>query len=422
MSGIKSYATTKILIIDSALKNLGGHNFSYTRAVQIALAAKGFEVDVFANKLLSEDLAKSSGYKPVFTHGAYDFPPFKGIRRDLAHIYAQSIIYANELETELENRLSDYTAIFCHTIGDFELIGWNRFLSRHKLNSHLFLLLRTTPNFSRIPFLKRKLHPYLRIKPHNLNSIHAKLKDKFTLVTDSELLTDDYRTIFKHQIVTLPIPVNRYFLAKEEDYRSSFLAFKNRYDLNRKKLCIGYMGDARGSKGFHLLPELVRAVISKTDSVHFLIQCSANKTGNSDLPIGLTEIVQIAEMENNRVTLVSERLSEEDYANMFRCLDIVLVPYFSPLYAEATSGIFAEAIALGKPSVVTETTWMAHELRKFGGGLEIKRNDAEDLTKKVFELIENQAKFAEKTRKYSAEWCNFHNSNKLAEILIEESK
>ena len=422
MDGIKSYPKNKILIVDSGMKNLGGHNFSYTRAVQNALTENSFEVDVFANKLLPQDLVKSSGYKPVFTHGAYDFPPFKGIKRDLAHVYAQSVIYADELEHELENKLSDYSAIFCHTIGDFELIGWNKFLSRNKLNSHLFLLLRTTPNFTRMPLLKRKLHPYLRIKPHYLNSIYAKLKDKFTLVTDSQLLTNDYRSIYKHHIVTLPIPINKYFLSSEESYASSLIAFKNRYDLNRKELYIGYMGDARGSKGFHLLPELVSGVISKTDRVHFLVQCSVNKTGNSDLPVGLTEIQQIAEVENKRVTLVSERLSEEDYANMFRCLDIVLVPYFTPLYAEATSGIFAEAIALGKPAVVTETTWMAHELRKFGGGLEIKRNNAEDLTKKVFELIDNYEKYAEKTQAYRSQWCSFHNSHKLAEMLIEEIK
>ena len=64
----------KFLIIDSGMKNLGGHNFSCTRATQEALAEKGFETDVLANRLLPHKLAQSSGYKPVFTRGAYDFP------------------------------------------------------------------------------------------------------------------------------------------------------------------------------------------------------------------------------------------------------------------------------------------------------------------------------------------------------------
>jgi glycosyltransferase involved in cell wall biosynthesis len=414
----------KILIIDSGMKNLGGHNFSYTRAVQDALAEKGFAVDVFANKLLSVDLAESSGYKPVFSQGAYDFPPFKGLKRDLSHIYAQSVIYADELERELENKLSEYAAIFCHTIGDFELIGWNRFLSRNKLNSQLFLLLRWTPNYQKIRLIKRTFHPYFRIKPYYLKSIRTKLKEKFTLVTDSDLLTADYRSIYKHRIVTLPIPLNKYFLADKKNYASSLKEFKKRYGLNKKGLCICYMGDAREAKGFYLLPELVRNVLEKTKDVYFAIQCpkSASGNDNSGLPQGVTELREIEKTHNDRLILVSERLSEEDYANMFRCLDIALIPYLLPGYKEATSGIFAEAVALGKPTVVTETTWMAHELKKFGGGLEIKSNNAEDLTEKVFELIENYEKYAELTREYSSTWREFHNSHKLAEILIAEIK
>lgn len=424
MSKIVDIAKQKILIIDSGMKNLGGHNFSYTRAVQDALAEKGITVDVFANKLLSEDLAQSSGYKPVFTNGAYDFPPFKGIKRDFAHIYAQSVIYANELEHELENKLSDYSAIFCHTIGDFELIGWNHFLSRNKLNSKLFLLLRRTHNFSKMSLLKRKAHPFLRIKPYYLNSIYSKLKDNFTLLTDSDLLTNDYRSIFKHHTVTLPIPINKYFLAKEESYTSSLNEFQKRYNLNKKGLCIGYMGDTRGPKGFHLLPELIQNVLEKTKDVYFAIQCpkSASGNDNSNLSEGVVKLYEIEKTYKERLILVSERLTEEDYANLFRCLDIALIPYVASVYAEATSGIFAEAVALGKPTVVTEKTWMAHELGKFGGGLEIKSNNAEDLTAKVLELIENYENYAEKTREYSSKWREFHNPYKLAELLIKEIK
>ena len=424
MSKIVGATKQKFLIIDSGMKNLGGHNFSYTRAVQDALEQKGFEVDVFSNKLLPDDLAKSSGYKPVFTHGAYDFPPFKGIKRDLAHIYAQSIIYADELECELENKLSDYSAIFCHTIGDFELIGWNRFLSRHKLTSKLFLLLRSTPQFTNLSLVKRKAHPYLRIKPYYINSIHSKLKDKFTLVTDSDLLTSDYRSVFKHRIVTLPIPINKYFLANEEIYASSLANFKSRYGLNKKGLYLGYMGDARGAKGFHLLPGLIHNVFTKTNDVCFAIQCPKSASGDdsSATSQGVAELREIEKNHKERLLLVSERLSEEDYANMFRCLDIVLIPYLLPGYQEATSGIFAEAVALGKPTVTTEKTWMAHELQKFNGGLEIKSNNAEDLTEKVFELVANYDKYAGKAQAYRAQWCNFHNSHKLAEMLIEEIK
>src|SRR6185436_9994091 len=89
---------SNILIIDSGMRNLGGHNFSYTRAVQSALERRGFSVTVLANKNLTGDVAKEFGYEPVFSFGAYDFPPGNGVLRDLQYVYAQSVVYSDELE------------------------------------------------------------------------------------------------------------------------------------------------------------------------------------------------------------------------------------------------------------------------------------------------------------------------------------
>lgn len=410
----------KILIVDSGMKNLGGHNFSYTRAVQNALAQKGYETDVLANKALPEELAQSSGYQPTFTYGAYDFPPPARIDRVLKYIHSQSDVYANELKNYFKNKLSDYAAVFCHTIGDFELLGWNKFLSRvPEFDSQLMLLLRTTPGFARMSFLKRGFHPYHGIRPQYARKIYNKLKNRFTLLTDSESLTEDYASVYKHRIVTLPIPINKYFLEQTSESDSSLEEFKNRYNLNDKTgIRIGYMGDAREVKGFYLLPEMVKAVLEKTENVSLAFQCP--KPMGGEMPRGVIEMNEIAESANGRVTLVSERLSEADYANMFRCLDSVLIPYPSPVYREATSGIFAEAVALGKPTIVTKNSWMAHELEKFGGGLEIKPDDSRDLTDKTFELLDNYETLSKKARDFSGKWREFHNSHTLAEMLIAE--
>ena len=394
----------KLLIIDSGMKNLGGHNFSYTRAVQDALADFGVETEVWANKSLQKDTAQEFGFRRVFSQGAYDFPPNKGIKDNLIYIYAQSVLYGNELARAFENKLSDYAGVFCHTIGEFELIGWNRFLLHNELNSHLLLLLRSTPGFRKLRFFKKKLNPFFRIKPKYLKSIHRKLGSKFTLVTDSELLTSDYMTIYGHKIVTLPIPINKYFRSDKKEYAESLSRFRKKYGLDKGNgLCIGYMGDARRAKGFHLLPGLVGALLNKRDDVHFAIQCprSASGSDDSELPEGVAELQEIRRLAEDRLVLVSERLSEEDYASMFRCLDVLLIPYLLPGYTEATSGIFAEAVALGKPTVVTEKTWMAHELKKFGGGLHVLSDDVKDLTEKVLELIETYEVYEEKSQKFS---------------------
>jgi glycosyltransferase involved in cell wall biosynthesis len=413
-----------VLIIDSGMRNLGGHNFSYTRSVQAALEKRGYGVTVLANKNLAGDVAKESGYHPVFSFGAYDFPPGNGVIRDLAYIYAQSVVYSDELEQAFKQTATEYSIVFCHTVNDFELIGWKRFLSRRKLPGHLMILMRQTPGFHSCSRWRRIAHPYWRIKPHYLNAIHARMQRNFVLLTDSEPLTEDYARVFHHRIVTLPIPVSELILNADHDGRSSN-GFCKRYKLARDgRVCIGYMGDARSSKGFHLLPELIRRVSSSADAkTKFVIQCPAAASGydSEQSADGVDELKKLAQEANGDITLISEKLSERDYAELFGHLDIVLAPYTTSNYAEATSGIFAEAMALAKPVVVPSNTWMARELKKSGGGLEFQRGDAVDLAAKVLEMARHYDVYASKAIVYGETWKHFHNCHKLADMLINES-
>ena len=122
-----------------------------------------------------------------------------------------------------------------------------------------------------------------------------------------------------------------------------------------------------------------------------------------------------------RVTLIPERLPDEEYAELLRHVDVVVIPYEGKRYREATSGVFAEALAMGKPVVVTSGTWMAHELRRSGGGTEFADGDAADLAAKVVEVGKGYEGYARRAEDFSPEWRRFHNSHRLAELLLEES-
>src|SRR6516225_7413100 len=130
----------KILIVDSGLKNLGGHNYTYTNAVKNALLERGCDVDVFASRELGEDLAGASGFHRVFSYGAYDFPPGRSAFNDLTVLYERSAVYADDLQRALEQRAAkDFDLVFCHTVNDFELIGWNRVLARKRFSGRLVI-------------------------------------------------------------------------------------------------------------------------------------------------------------------------------------------------------------------------------------------------------------------------------------------
>jgi glycosyltransferase involved in cell wall biosynthesis len=414
----------KILIVDSGLKNLGGHNYSYTNAVRTALSERGYDVDVFANRALEEGLARESGFRRVFSYGAYDFPPGKSRLNDLSVLYERSAVYADDLARAFEqHKTEDYALVFCHTVNDFELIGWNRFLSRNSFQGHLMILQRQTPGFTACSGWKTRLHPFWRIKPQYLKAIRAKLGDRFVLVTDSEPLSMDFARIYRSRITTLPIPINGI-----ADSQGHALAASNgiceRYGLVRDgRISVGYMGDARESKGFFLLPELIRRIPADVmENLRFVIQCPPAASGpdNGSPAPGYAELKAQALETGEGVKLIPERLSEADYAELLGNLDVVLIPYCHENYATATSGIFAEALALSKPVVVPTGTWMASELRKSGGGVEFKMGSAEDLTAGVVETIARYDELKAKASQFKPSWNAFHNAGTLADMLLKE--
>ena len=389
-----------VVVVDSGMRNLGGHDFSYTRAVQRAFQARGCAVEVLANRGLASDLAEQHGFRPTFSCGAYDTPLGHGRWRDLAYVHAQGRVFDEELDHALRcvlMRAPDL--VFCHTVADFELLGWSRFLRRLPFPGALAIVLRQTPGFRACHWLRRTLNPYWRLKPQALKRMKGRLGRRLLLCTDSQALSEDYQAIYAGRVVTLPIPLS----SDLEGFTTGPLAV--RYQLEEgRRLRLGYVGDARAAKGFDLLPDLVERVLAADAPARFVIQCARPGSGDDHaaLPPGLPALEALARQHPAAVTLIPEKLSVPEYGVLLHHLDVILLPYVSDTYREATSGIFAEALALGKPVVVPEGTWMARELKATGAGLEFARGAPADLAAKVLAVVRDHRAHQEAAQRVSA--------------------
>lgn len=413
----------RALIVASGLRGVIGHNFFYTRTVERELKRRGFDVTVFVNKHAPNDLINLTSYLPVFSLGTYDIVPENGKRDDFIYTYLQSGIYAYEMKAainKLENK--NFDMIFFHTIADFELIGLNRYLKKNKLSGHLFVMQRITPRFQDCSRWKTFFHPYWRMRPRYLNSLYRKVRGRFTLLTDSEILTEDYSHIYRHPIVTMPIPLEGF---EPKEFSGSLSeTVLGRYNLERDgRICFGFMGDSRLSKGFHLLHGMIKKVFERdSEKIKFIIQCPNTEYEQIGSPQGLSELSELSKQYEGRVILIREKLSEEDYIRLCNFIDVGMLPYSHSSFREGTSNVFAESVALGKPVVVTKDTWMSHELKKYGGGLEFENSNTDDFALKVLMLAKDYDSLAMKARSYSATWREFHNVKNLVDILLNEIK
>ncbi len=113
-----------------------------------------------------------------------------------------------------------------------------------------------------------------------------------------------------------------------------------------------FAGGARAEKGFSQLPEAIAVVAGRA---RFTVQSG---------PVGADAdpLVQRAQRQLRArpdVTLVEQALEPAEYAALMASADLLLLPYDGGIYGARSSGILAEALALGLPAVVPDGCWMA---------------------------------------------------------------
>ena len=396
-----------VAIVDSGLRGPGGHNLSYTMCVRDAFVSRGFAVEVLVNRGCPAELAERQRFRRAFTSGAYDHPLGRGRARDLAYVHAQAFLFSEELDQALSSlRGPSPELIFAHTVADFELLGWRRLVRRRGLQGHLALLLRQTPRYATAGWLRRSVHPYWRLRPACLRALRRRLRSRFLLCTDSVLLTRDYARVYAGPISTLPIPLTAHVRSPDAHTGSRPVD---------SVPVIGYLGDARKPKGFHLLPAAVRAVREAGRRVRFVVQCPMPPGGaDPEVAAALAALGEAPE-----VTLVPEHLEDARYAALLDQLDVVLLPYVHASYREATSGVFTEALARGKPVVVPSEGWMAHELGASEAGTAFDPSRPEDMCRALLRILDSLDARRAAANERAVAWRQFHSPARLVGTLLD---
>jgi hypothetical protein len=144
---------------------------------------------------------------------------------------------------------------------------------------------------------------------------------------------------------------------------------------------------------------------------------------------GLLEMEWVSSLADQRFELVAAEasglknakwiknvLSREEYLKYLMEADLILLPYDPIVYREGSSGIFVEAVCLGKIPVVKEGSWLAYELKKFQlDDLIIQWEEADffDRLESIFFSKNVREKLDVMREKYSA----FHNQENFTQCI-----
>ncbi|WP_374282446.1 glycosyltransferase [Novosphingobium sp.] len=225
------------------------------------------------------------------------------------------------------------------------------------------------------------------------------------LFTDSNILQDQFGQLTDLPIGLLPIPHCE--PGEPKPARRAVRQGRNAV----------FLGQARRNKGFALLDQAIERTqtLVPAGALHFRLQAV-----DPDFP----------DEEWNRLhqrldalgaEMIAQTLDEEEYAALLQAADIVLLPYLKAHYDSQTSGVLAEALALGKPVVVPSGTWMAEQVDGHGNAELFVSGDAASLGDAIAAIANDFDRYSRAAQVLAQSWGRFHNADNLITTIARQA-
>ena len=316
------------------LKELNGHVKDYHESLQRIFSSLGYSCKTLVQEACLVDPLPKNWQK-----GLYDPPKwsrrsvlakacptlinFKTLKKLYAH-------FESALTQVLDPKASEILWVF-ETFNTFHLQVIVKLLKRFK-QFPIKVLFIYRYNSKQLFFKGKKDAPFLK----NITKLVG--KNHLLLCADTELLCDELGSFFKRAFHLLPIPHTH--LGQESAQPTS----------NKHALHFWWPGVPRTPKGILEIQRLCQMKVPKS------LQIFLKLSEKTPLPF-----------EESMVTIekISNCLSREQYLQHFNAAQIILLPYSNWNYSHSSSGIFVEALFMGKMPLVSQGTWMAYELKKF---------------------------------------------------------
>jgi hypothetical protein len=177
---------------------------------------------------------------------------------------------------------------------------------------------------------------------------------------------------------------------------------------------VSVLGGTRREKGSYLLPDVVRACRSHVQ-VEFLVHLANNTLTAAEAE----KLAQIA--EEPQVIVIREPMTLPEYNLALSSADIGLFPYEIIPYRKRTSGVFAEAVAYGKPVIATRGTWMAEQIEAGrAAGTIFEDLEPDCIARAIARCVVDLKSFQQLAQALSIEWRNKSGISAFVDLMEDK--
>jgi glycosyltransferase involved in cell wall biosynthesis len=384
-------------LADHLLVSERGHHVSYNGFIADSARRTGLEVCILCARECNAQVPGGFTMRRIFRTDLRNNPSALLSRSRLALDILEMLArrrFASDLLREITPReVKRQDIIFAEMLAPRNLAGWLEWLQAFPNDLEptlVFHLGYASERFGadrRIPALLKSLE-----RSGKLPRAH--------FATDSDILKEKYQAIFQRPVTHLPLVISR---RASECYKPPGKPFHF--------VCLG---NARQEKGF---PEILAAIDILTSNgglpdVRFTLQSSDPDARSA------AALARFRSAGVPRISLIHRPLDDESYLRLLKEADVLLLPYHVERYRDRTSGVFCEAMTAGKPSIVTEGSFLELEVRRQGIGWLARDRDpsslAETIRRATRELSEVASRCAELMPRYKP---RFHPDTFISQIL-----
>ena len=383
----------KLILMDYLARGSVGHNQAYSLAVANEAALGGMNVEIWCPVNCS---IKSRYAKKIFS----EMKPF-GRLRLIKQIWERAIEFRSILSRP---EFTQDDLILFHTVFHPFFVSLSLALFGIKLRSKVVVIMRRglkDKYRTALPAIIQETASWLMTIPFVfwLNRVVG-----IGLATDSDLIRDELSKAGLKGVFTLPIPHTRIPVRSDE----------------KGKPVIGYLGGGRVEKGFDFLPDVAALALKSNNQTKFIFQTyiEANYFDSPDMKEAKEKLLELAHQHPKSFKLTEASLSYPAYERLMRQCSIILLPYRAELYGKGTSGILAEAVAMGKWVVVPANTWMSAQKQKYDKIVVFDSEKPESIARAILECEALDGKIDKKrVTEQIKGWHAFHNPESYISIL-----
>jgi glycosyltransferase involved in cell wall biosynthesis len=357
----------KALIIDPALRSMGGHHYNAVQRLQRELAALGVDAPCLGSAYADRPVIDELVCSPTFTRSVY------GRTYADSREFARDVIETGRQLSRALRRLGVPDLIVLPCCDQVLAAALARHLKRPWSMARPRILL------------------WLLYGPHHgkeadgpvAGGLHREAREAFAALAartagvraycETAAMAELYRGLVPFDVGVMPGPG---LAARARPVRPAGGA--------PVVSCIGF---ANRAKGYRLLPEAVAHVLTRHPDARFMIHgIVAGSDAEADRPV----FDRLAEL-GRRVTVSHAVLTSGEYLTLLAEADLLLLPYHPDVYRRRGSGVFADARRVGVPIVAPRACAFAGPAFDGGWGIAMERYDGVALAGAILEALERLA-------------------------------